>query len=247
MVSVKTTQEKYKINDTYTKDRSLLHEKIINHFMDDNHKVSQIPEAILLGGGTASGKTSAGNFIIRGYKEAGVSLIKIDADEIKRLIPEYEKMSVFNPESAAFHVHDESSDIVDELLIRCIKNQKNFLYDGTMKNLNKYRTLIHNLINSGYKVSATIVDVPIEIAKEREHYRYKETNRKVPYDVLIESHTNVPKTFHILKDMVHEYIIYDATEEGLPVEIAEKTEDGEEIIYDKEKLENFYKKSGIKL
>lgn len=247
MGSVKTTQQQYKINGTYTKERSLLHEKIINYFMDDNQTIPQPPEAILLGGGTASGKSSAGNFIIRGYKEAGIFLIKIDSDEIKCLIPEYEKMSVLNAEAAAFHVHDESSDIVDELLIRCIKSQKNFIYDGTMKNLSKYRVLIHNLINSGYKVSATIVDVPIDVAKEREYLRYKDTGRKVPYEVLVESHTNVPKTFHILKEMVHEYIIYDATEEGLPVEIAEKTEDGEEIIYDKEKLENFYRKSGIKL
>lgn len=247
MGSVKTTQQKHKVNGYYTKDRRLLHEKIIGYFMNDNQMISQSPEAILLGGGTASGKSVMGNFIIMGYKEADIPLILIDSDEIKRLIPEYEKISVLNVEAAACHVHDESSDIVDELLTRCIKNQKNFIYDGTMKNLPKYRALIQKLVDQGYKVSATIVDVPIDVATEREHLRFIETGRKVPKEILVESHTNVPRTFHILKEMVHEYIIYDATEEGLPIEIAEKTEDGKEIIYDKEKLENFYKKSGIKL
>lgn len=244
---IKTTQQKYKISSVYTKERQSLHERIIAYFMSDNQMVTENPEAILLGGGSASGKSRMGDLIITGYKEAGIPLIQIDSDEIKRLIPEYEQMGAYNKDAAAAHVHDESSDIVDELLMRCMKEQKNFMYDGTMKNLPKYRNLIQKLIDLGYKVSATIVDVPIEVAKEREHLRYLDIGRKVPEEVLIESHKSVPKTFYLLKEMVHEYIIFDATEEGLPVEIAEKTEDGNEIIYDKDKLEKFYEKSGIKL
>ncbi|PAW37974.1 MULTISPECIES: zeta toxin family protein [Bacillus cereus group] len=243
---VKTTQEKFKVNGIYTKERQVLHENIISYFMDEKQTIMEPPEAYLLGGGTASGKSHVGQFIINGYAKIGVSLIYIDCDEIKRLIPEYETMGLIYIEEAASHVHDESSDISQELLERCIKEKRNFIYDGTMKNFLKYDTLIRNLIDNGYKVTATIVDVPIEVAKEREHLRFLETGRKVKEEFLIESHQKVPQTFYCLKNLVHEYVIYDGTVEGEPIEIAVK-EEGEEIIFNLEKLEKFYGKSGIKL
>lgn len=245
--TIRTTQEQYKINGEYTMNRQVLHQHIISYFMSEDNLNNNDPEAILLGGGTASGKSKLAKLLISGYAADEINLIRIDPDEIKNLIPEFRSVQAFNPEIAADFVHDESSDIANDLLSLCIRKKVSFIYDGTMKNFPKYQKLINRLINEGYTVTASVVDVPIEVAREREHLRYLETKRKVNEDVLLESHRSVPETFYNLKDLVHEYIVYDATEDGVIVEIAEKTEDGVEIIHDAEKLERFYEKSGIKL
>ncbi|GAB6259321.1 zeta toxin family protein [Peribacillus sp. N1] len=246
MNHIKTTKDAYCIDDDYTKERKDVHKTIIDYFFNTAQNTKEPPQAILLGGGSASGKSTLTKFWIKAYEMNHIPLVCIDCDEIKLLIPDYENVKKYNEETAAFYVHDESSDIAEALLKRCIQEKKNLIYDGTMKNLNKYKRLVEYLIENEYNITVTVVDVPIEIAKERAEVRFLETGRRVPDGIIEESHREVPKTFVAIKEMVHEYTLYDTS--GIePIEIIEKTEEGKINVYDEKRLEQFYSKAELGL
>lgn len=241
------TKEKYcNANGEYVEERKKLHKSIIDYYIEDYEENSNNPpKAILLGGGSASGKSTLSKFWIEIFNKEEIPLVYIDCDEIKSLIPEYEDYKRFNVNKAAYYVHDESSDIAAELLEQAIRKKKNILYDGTMKNLKKYRKLVGDLSNNGYYITLNVVDVPIPIARERAKVRAEKTHRDVPDDILVESHQKVPITFKVIKELVDEYGLFDTsntTNDVLPYLVTEKNRKGEVIVYDKEKLDRFYDK-----
>ncbi|HDX9707675.1 TPA: zeta toxin family protein [Bacillus thuringiensis] len=80
----------------------------------------QTPNSLLLGGESAVGKSTISTLFLDSYKDNGEPITHIDSDEIKEHLPEYQEMIESKVEAikekAAFHVHDESSDIAEELL-----------------------------------------------------------------------------------------------------------------------------------
>lgn len=210
---LKDTKEKYLISSTkYTKERYLLHKRIISmievphSFPKKGHK----PIAILIGGGTASGKTTMRkNIIENGFKEKSICTTVIDFDEIKEYILEYSAYKKMDINKAASLVHKESYDIGTLLLKKLIKSKKNFILEGTMARTKKYESLVKKLREQGYEIGVYIVDVPLKVALERANKRAMLTGRKVPYKILENTHKLVPVTFLTIKDLVDYYFIYD--------------------------------------
>ncbi|PGV72731.1 zeta toxin family protein [Bacillus cereus] len=244
---MKTTREKYVINGEYTIERKLLHNEIIESFLKGQLQQEQEPEAILLGGGSAAGKSSIGELVIKGYKLQKQNMIWIDPDKIKEKIPEYqdamESEDIESMKQAAFLVHDESSDITMKLLKICMKRKLNFMYDGTMKNEVKYIKLIQQLRQAGFSIKAIIVDVPIKVALERSNMRFKVTGRLVPEHIIEESHMKVATTFSKIKDLIDCYTLYDNTGKEPEVFAFKESKRVEEIIVDESRNDQFYEKS----
>ncbi|PFV32139.1 Zeta toxin [Bacillus thuringiensis] len=244
---MKTTREKYVINGEYTIERKLLHNEIIESFLKGQLQQEQEPEAILLGGGSAAGKSSIGELVIKGYKLQKQNMIWIDPDKIKEKIPEYqdamESEDIESMKQAAFLVHDESSDITMELLKICMKRKLNFMYDGTMKNEVKYIKLIQQLRQAGFSIKAIIVDVPIKVALKRSNMRFKVTGRLVPEHIIEESHMRVATTFSKIKDLIDCYTLYDNTGKEPEVFAFKESKRVEEIIVDESRNDQFYEKS----
>lgn len=229
-------------NGEYTEERAVFHRNIMIHYISrwhqSNNNKKAKREAIILGGGSNSGKSFARDDFMDGH-------LLIDPDEIKKVIPEYEIYQNQYGEKAASYVHDESSDIADKILKNCIRMGIPFLYDGTMKNTAKYKGIIHALHGEKYTIHMIVVDVPVKIAHERNQLRYEETNRLVPTDILEESHRLIPKSFKELKILVHNYLLFD-TRSNYPELIAKKTTDehgrSQEIIINKKLYREFLKK-----
>ncbi|PFU78716.1 Zeta toxin [Bacillus cereus] len=244
---MKTTREKYVINGEYTIERKLLHNEIIESFLKGQLQQEQEPEAILLGGGSAAGKSSIGELVIKGYKLQKQNMIWIDPDKIKEKIPEYqdamESEDIESMKQAAFLVHDESSDITMKLLKICMKRKLNFMYDGTMKNEVKYIKLIQQLRQAGFSIKAIIVDVPIKVALERSNMRFKVTGRLVPEHIIEESHMRVATTFSKIKDLIDCYTLYDNTGKEPEVFAFKESKRVKEIIVDESRNDQFYDKS----
>lgn len=220
----------------YTEQRKELHNEIISFFIDkiEKDENNSVVDAVLLGGGSNSGKSTIANNLPE-------NMVIIDSDEIKEHIPEYEQFQKEHPLLAARYVHDESSDISSSLLQQTMNDGFALIYDGTMKNVEKYQNIIKDLKSKGYFVTLIIVDVPIEIAKERNKVRFMETGRMVPESILMETHQAIPSSYLALKDYADEYYLYD-TRNGEPVLIAEKNQENGEIVYESELLEEFLKK-----
>ena len=184
--SGKTTAEAWK-NEAgeYRGQRRELHEKILDEKLS-KVKSSDKPIAILTGGGSGSGKTSVIEASLGNMKD---QMVHVDADDIKKSIPEYNELVAKDSPTAAAQAHDESSDLSSELINRSIAEKKPFLYDSTMKNKEKFERLAKKLKENGYEVHIVFADCPLEEAKARAAARAKITGRKVPDSVIEESHS----------------------------------------------------------
>lgn len=191
-----------------------MHKKIgsIIENKSDSPEKGKKPIALLLGGGTASGKTTISKKMME--KELISNATLIDIDEIKEYIPEYTVYKKTKPSQAASLVHKESLDIGAWLLNKLIKNRKNLIYEGTMAKTRKYKSLIKKLKKHDYEIHAYIVDVPLSVAKKRAEKRARITGRKVPYYIIENTHELVPRTFMAIKDVIDRYWVYD-NQDGL--------------------------------
>ncbi|MFC4025562.1 zeta toxin family protein [Oceanobacillus longus] len=209
----KDTKKKYSIDyKTYTKDRHVLHQKIIRMIEKPNAypKNGSKPIAILIDGGTASGKTTMRKTIIeKELHSKSIHVTVIDLDEIKEYIPEYTIYKKTNPQQAASFVHKESYDISVLLLNKLIREQKNFIYEGTMARRRRYQSLVHQLKKQQYEIHAYVVDVPLSVAIKRADERAQITGRKVPPSIIKNTHKLVPRTFADIKNLLDSYHVYD--------------------------------------
>lgn len=207
------TQDIYKKPDgTYTKSRKKLHDKIINSILDSagSPKPGEKPVCFLFGGGSASGKSSVAKGAVKPVlEELGIKVGTVDSDAIKELIPEYKEFVKQHPETGALRVHNESSDIANSAVDSLIKNNKNFIFDGTMKSFSKYEKIIKNLKDNGYEVRIVSADIPLKEALQRSDARAKQTGRKVPHSIVEGSHRGFASTFPKLLSLVDGYTLYD--------------------------------------
>ncbi|TCP57562.1 putative ABC-type ATPase [Tumebacillus sp. BK434] len=235
-----STKEEYSKNGLYTPEREMLHNKIMEKLIVGPSEQNPVI-TLMLGGGSASGKSSVRKKIVSDMQILGINHITIiDADDIKEDIPDYKVIKNLDPEDAARYVHDESSDISEKLINRCIQEKRSFLYDGTMKNLSKYSQLLERLKAAGYTTNVFVIDVPIEIAIKRAEDRFIISGRKVPRDVIIESHIGVSQTFFKLREEFDQYVLYDNS--GTKPEIIAKKIKGDESILDLHKVKEFRQK-----
>lgn len=204
----------------YIPSRQKLHAEIIQSIVDEagTPAEGERPICFLFGGGSASGKSSVVNPIMKdAVGDFGVNFARVDSDEIKKSLPEYGVFQEQNSDKAAFRVHNESSDIANAANDALIAAGKCFAFDGTMKSESKYVELIKKLKDAGYIVSIIGVDIPTEEALARSAKRAKETNRTVPEGIIKGSHGGFALTFPKIKDMVDAYQLYDNSQpEGKP-------------------------------
>lgn len=215
--SMKTTKELHTKDGKYLPERHNLHRQIVDKIVEQCGKPEpgQKPVAILMGGGSASGKSTMRESKIDPLlKEQNIKTGTVDADEIKKEIPEFKSLIVTNPDDGARLVHEESSDVTKLAMEEIISQGRHFVYDGTAKNPEKYKKLVKMLKDAGYEVRLYGADVPLDEAKRRSDKRAEETGRKVPHDIIESSHKGFPKTFTEIKDMVDRYEIYDTQIKG---------------------------------
>lgn len=208
----KETKSVYCVDGVYSADRDALHRSIVSSLLKkDGPPVSgRQPLAILIGGGTASGKTSLRKAVVEGeLQKLGVRAVTVDADEIKERIPEYEAFKASEPKDAARLVHRESCDIAVMLLKELLRLGKHFIYEGTMAQTRRYLQLIDALRRKEFEIHIYVVDVPLETALRRADERARVTGRKVPHPVIRYTHGKIPVTVEALKDKVDRYQVYD--------------------------------------
>lgn len=238
-----TTDKGYRDeHGNYTKERQQLHNDIIKSYVDkaDDPPKGEAPTCYLFGGGSASGKSSVVNPIMSKIAESlGVHFESVDSDAIKEKIPEYDAFKNQNTETAAFRVHDESSEVANMTVDELIKSGKCFAFDGTMKNEKKYNALIDKLKQNGYKIKIIGVDIPTEDALRRADARAAHTGRKVPHGIIKGAHGGFATTFPKIMDRVDDYFLYDNSQErGKPPTLI-RSRDG---VHDEKLWDRFVKK-----
>lgn len=216
---------------------SILDNYLNTHISQINTDTNQnIALALFIGGGSASGKSTLRETLIK-YEPFKDFLI-IDSDILKSLIPEYSALEKESPELVASIVHDESSKMSTNLFQKAVQKGINIIFDATLKNSDKYINFFTELKENKFQIKLIITTVPIDVAIKRNQARYdnsKKSNqitRLVPDEIVKDSHQKIAESFKKLRELVDSWEIMD-TENN---KVIASSEDG---ILDEEKFNNF--------
>ncbi|MBQ8870783.1 MAG: zeta toxin family protein [Alphaproteobacteria bacterium] len=201
------TIDKYRISGEkrfaiYTQERKKLHDKIIKEFVTDKITPQMINEQprilITLGGRPGSGKSSCLNGLV--YDD---SFIILDPDAIKAKLPEYKGWN-------AEEVHEESGDVLEKCLQVAKSLNLSVVIESTMGTTGSTLRRIREFKESGYKVEAHYMFLPMRQACKRALKRFLDASpngRYIPIDILHQM-DNTEKNFDLIKPFVDGWSFY---------------------------------------
>ena len=218
------------------------------------------PVALFMGGGTASGKTTALN-LPENENEIPEDSVIVDVDEIKSMMAEYHDMVIGGSKYAAVAVHQESLAIGARLVQEAMQDGLHVVLDGTgdtpvqpggadQKILNRMREFTGdgNTNKHGgpaYKVHGFYVSADTDVAVIRAARRAMQSGRWVPEPTIREIHMGVSQRFE--KDVmqaIEEGVItklkgYDSTDLNNPREMFGLDDEGKLLKVDEELFDKF--------
>ena len=157
--------------ENYSPERLAVHNEIMSKIFKNADKFKpkegEKPEFILLGGPGGAGKSQFGEDHIKAYDPN--THLKLDNDEIKTMLPNY------NPEKA-FLFHKEAGDILDKVLARAKDMGLNTILDATMRT--SEAATIKDFKAHGYSVATHFMHVSPQESAGRALYRWLNVDRK---------------------------------------------------------------------
>jgi UDP-N-acetylglucosamine kinase len=164
--------------------------KIIQKIIKES-KVSIVdnPESYFMAGAPGAGKTEFSKKLIKWLK---VPCVRIDADEIRAIIPQYNGSNSDLIQSAANIGVEKLHDYV-------LSKNFNYIMDSTFSNYDKQLDNINRALNKGRAVIIFYIYQDPIIAWEFTKAREKIEGRKVPMDVFIDKYFNSINTANKIK------------------------------------------------
>jgi predicted ABC-type ATPase len=211
------TIETHKPNGKWTPERAALHAKILAKIMSPEARQKARPKAgekpclTLLGGRGGSGKSK-----LKGVCYDPDTAIVLDADEIKKELPEYEGWN-------AGQVHEESSEVLDRMAVLCRRLNLNVVIDATMKSRDNLVKRAAKYKSAGFSLATHYMFCPKQEAAYRTTSRFLgkdgKRGRYAPVDVVL-SNVNNEANFEEVRKMSDKWSFHDNRAEH-PVLISE--------------------------
>jgi predicted kinase len=206
------TMQKYRLSGEgesarYTDEREKLHGEIMTKLLSpDKLRVArplpgEKPTMMILGGRGGSGKSWFAKNVYNPDK-----YIVLDADAIKGMLPEFEGWN-------AQDVHEESSDILEQMIGMCIREGLNVVLDITMKTPMTALAKTLRFKAAGYSTEAHYMHLPAQEAAKRAIGRFRTDNgdfsgRYVPVEAILKNTTN-EDSFDQVKGLVDKWSFRD--------------------------------------
>lgn len=206
-----TTSDMYRIGQGRYSDKRFqsVHQPIIQEMLQNADKppIGKKPICILYGGGSASGKSTVINNIIKPeLQKTGLKFAELDCDALKERLPEFSMFSQEDEATVFMRVHRESSDITNECIKALVQDGRCFSWDGCMGNAKRYNTLIGHLKRANYEIHVVGVTVPTDLAIQRARNR----KRQVPESIIRANHADFARAFPEVTQMgVDSFSLYD--------------------------------------
>lgn len=170
----------------------------MNEGLDDGeeYQVAQERKVVIPIGMPASGKsTTYANPMARELKAR-----LIDSDAIKKVLPEFDNGYGGNL------VHEESSEINEEILQKSIERGDNIVHPILGANAEKLGAMIDNFHKHGYKVMLCFKDMPINVVKARLLSRFLKTGRFIPLHVIGKAEKGFPRSYEANKGKADAFV-----------------------------------------
>ena len=173
------------------------HRKIVHYFVQGKSKYVKKPRLMLIFGIPGSGK----NWVLE--KKRGQNHVIINVDDCRALLPNYWKNIVEKNhkenEDWIRLFHSECNMIAKNIFQYAILYRMNIVWNGTGKNLKKYKQLMKEAKGNGYTIELRYIWVPLSLARSRVHRRASMIGRPVPEEVLRLANKKIPETFKQLR------------------------------------------------
>ena len=181
-----------------TDERHSLRAKIIDDYYNKG-SYAKGKQAFLILGLPAAGKSSLADPLAD-----NMDAIIVDSDEFKKRLPE------FANGAGANYLHEESSDMADELLTRVIKNGDNLVFPVVGKTPKSLQEKITLLKQAGYDVHLGYMDLPMDKALLRATNRYILEGRLVNLKYIKSVGDRPLKNFNAIKNNpdITDYALY---------------------------------------
>lgn len=236
MDTLKLYQDK---DGNYNEERTAFHEAIVQDKI--NQGSTNLGTSYFLGGAPATGKSSLESSGQVVYPEG---ILRVDPDEVKATLPEYNKMSENKISQSASKVHEESSklskDIVNNAADRKMDAVIDTIGDGSFE---KVAEKAQQQRDAGKNVVAHYVTTDIQTSLDRAQARGERTGRNVPTDFIKDMHKEVSTIFPKLADnnTFNELHLYDNN--GTTPKLIYSKIEGKEKIIDATAYNKFLAKS----
>jgi len=232
-----SSEEKHMRGGSYTPERKALHKEIFKAFMGHVPSVStgKIPVAVMLMGGPATGKGSLTKTV------PDKTFVKVDADRIKEMLPDYQEMVANGDKNAASYVHKESGMLASRMRDYAKKNRQNMVLDGTGRYAGSYHHRMGELQDAGYHVQLMMPYVDdVEKVVRRANQRGAETGRHVPESFIRQNHDQISDNFMGLSKVANSAFLFDNS--GDKMRMVYTAWDGGESGVDDEFMKTFREK-----
>ena len=157
MQDIEEIKQKYKLNNYEYEEMYQKTRKIIF----GNAKTYKNPIAILIGGQTGAGKGGIDVYSKKEFKEQNLDSIVIDVDVYRMLHPKAEEIIKKYPTLYTEITGQETNPMAKLLLAEAIEKGYNFIFEGTMRNLEILETM-KNMPNNFTKIVRVIATSPKE-------------------------------------------------------------------------------------
>jgi adenylylsulfate kinase-like enzyme len=179
--------------------------KIIDHFASDRVcPPSQKPLSIFMAGSPGAGKTESSIAIVEMFKKRGDAIVRIDPDEIRKLIPQYTGRNTDVVKGASFLAVEKLYDYV-------LKTGKSMILDSTFTPYKKIEGNVRRSVSKGRTAIIIYIDQDPLVAWHFTKEREKVEGRSIPSDffirTLFESRENVRKIKEHYGDQIDLHVI----------------------------------------
>ena len=197
--TIELSIDKHTINGKITDARLRLHEKIARKITNGGTIAKKGQQEFLTTGGyPGSGKSTILNEAFPNWKK---KYVHIDSDAIKDLLAKHDGIDKLG--WRAYMYHDEADYVISEIFRLAQEENRNILFDATMKSQKKITALISQYKELGYKVTTAFADLPLEQSMERAIARFFGKSGRFVDPIYIITHGNQNiNTFNSLKDLV---------------------------------------------
>ena len=155
----------------------------------------------------------------------------IDPDMLKNELPEMAGYLRADPATAATKVHRESTQMADVLLEHALLIKAPILVDGSLRDVEYYKTLFQRIRNDyDYRIAIIMVTAKPEIIHDRARERAKKTGRSVPDELINESIKQVPRSVKELSPFA-DGVFEIANDDDKPLRIVSSSLPGDTISW----------------
>lgn len=175
----------------FSRAREAEQQAIIDHFLNQPG-VKADRKALVLGGLPGAGKTTTLNSVA-GQSALGLDMseyVTVNADEVKAemirrgMVPTYPGLTA---DESATLFHAESFEVAHSLMRQAARKGLNLVYDTSLKStgqLGFVTAATGRAAPPKYEVTAVLVDVPVQVAKDRAKARYLAGDRYMPLSLI---------------------------------------------------------------